>query len=210
MRLNAAERNVIIGETRPPSGRLRRLTGSMTTPARVSRRSLRRSSSAAVAAARGQQPPASRRPRSSRRLSNRRAAAARQQPQQQPPPRIRTGINYVSVDVIVTDKNGRPGARPEAGRLRRREDGKPQKIDSLRRRQDRRGSRSAETRPPQGDPQRLRRGAARRRGPTCGCSSSCSTTTTCGAATTWRSASRSSTSSRTSSRRRTWWRSCTR
>jgi VWFA-related protein len=58
-------------------------------------------------------------------------------PQQQPPtdpqqpPRIRTGINYVRVDVIVTDKDGNPvlDLKPEDFAVS--EDGKLQKIDSF-------------------------------------------------------------------------------
>src|SRR5690349_4999507 len=34
--------------------------------------------------------------------------AAQAPPDAQQPPRIRTGINYVRVDVIVTDKSGKP------------------------------------------------------------------------------------------------------
>lgn len=50
---------------------------------------------------------------------------------QQQPPRIRTGINYVRVDVIVTDKDGNPvmDLKPEDFTVT--EDGKPQKIDSF-------------------------------------------------------------------------------
>ena len=49
----------------------------------------------------------------------------------QQPPRIRTGINYVRVDVIVTDKSGQPvlDLTPEDFSLT--EDGKPQKIDAF-------------------------------------------------------------------------------
>jgi VWFA-related protein len=58
-----------------------------------------------------------------------------QQPPAQPPdpqqPPIRTGINYVRVDVIVTDKDGNPvlDLKPEDFTVA--EDGKPQKIDSF-------------------------------------------------------------------------------
>jgi VWFA-related protein len=51
-------------------------------------------------------------------------------PQQQPP-RIRTGINYVRVDVIVTDKDGNPVLDLEPEDFTVTEDGKPQKIDSF-------------------------------------------------------------------------------
>jgi VWFA-related protein len=52
-------------------------------------------------------------------------------PDGQQPPRIRTGINYVRVDVIVTDKSGQPvlDLTPEDFSLA--EDGKPQKIDAF-------------------------------------------------------------------------------
>ena len=55
---------------------------------------------------------------------------ANQDPQQQPP-RIRTGINYVRVDVIVTDKQGNAvlDLKPEDFSVS--EDGKPQKVDSF-------------------------------------------------------------------------------
>ncbi|HEX6976428.1 MAG TPA: VWA domain-containing protein, partial [Vicinamibacterales bacterium] len=54
-----------------------------------------------------------------------------QNPQQQPPPRIKTGINYVRVDVIVSDKSGAPvlDLKPEDFALT--EDGKPQKIEAF-------------------------------------------------------------------------------
>jgi VWFA-related protein len=49
----------------------------------------------------------------------------------QQPPRIRTGINYVRVDVIVTDKKGQPvlDLAPEDFSIS--EDGKPQKIEAF-------------------------------------------------------------------------------
>lgn len=51
------------------------------------------------------------------------------QPAQQPP--IRTGINYVRVDVIVTDKSGQPvlDLKPEDFSVT--EDGKPQKVEAF-------------------------------------------------------------------------------
>src|SRR5213593_4363020 len=64
-----------------------------------------------------------------------------QQPQQQPapppdqtpqPPIFRTGINYVRVDVIVTEnKNGNSVADLKAGDFEVFEDGKPQAIDTF-------------------------------------------------------------------------------
>lgn len=49
----------------------------------------------------------------------------------QQPPRIRTGINYVRVDVIVTDKNGNPVMDLTPEDFTVSEDGKPQKVDSF-------------------------------------------------------------------------------
>src|SRR5436190_7316732 len=64
--------------------------------------------------------------------------AAQQPPAQQPPatpdqqpPVIRTGINYVRVDVIVTDKSGSPVLDLKADDFTVAEDKKPQKIDSF-------------------------------------------------------------------------------
>jgi len=64
------------------------------------------------------------------------------QPQQQPPPPqapagdqqqpvFRTGINFVRVDVIVTDKNGNQVAELQPGDFDVLEDGKPQKIETF-------------------------------------------------------------------------------
>jgi VWFA-related protein len=55
------------------------------------------------------------------------------QPQgaQQQPPTIRTGINYVRVDVIVTDKDGKPVLDLNQDEFAVSEDGKPQKVDSF-------------------------------------------------------------------------------
>jgi VWFA-related protein len=50
---------------------------------------------------------------------------------QQPPPRIRTGINYVRVDVFVTDKDGQPVLDLAQDDFTLTEDGKPQKIDAF-------------------------------------------------------------------------------
>jgi VWFA-related protein len=54
-----------------------------------------------------------------------------QQQQQQPPPRIRTGINFVRVDVIVTDRQGKPVLDLKQEEFRLKEDGKPQTIESF-------------------------------------------------------------------------------
>jgi VWFA-related protein len=52
--------------------------------------------------------------------------------QQQPaPPRIRTGINFVRVDVIVSDKNGKPLLDLKQDEFKLKEDGKPQNIESF-------------------------------------------------------------------------------
>jgi len=59
-------------------------------------------------------------------------AAAGQQPSDpQQPPRIRTGINYVRVDVIVSDKSGKPLLDLNQSEFSLTEDGKPQTIDSF-------------------------------------------------------------------------------
>ena len=54
-----------------------------------------------------------------------------QQPERAQQPPIRTGINFVRVDVIVTDKNGAPvlDLKPEDFSVT--EDGKPQKVESF-------------------------------------------------------------------------------
>lgn len=58
---------------------------------------------------------------------------AQQTPPDQPPqrPQFRTGINFVSVDVIVTDKKGNPvlDLKPEDFEVK--EDGKPQKVETF-------------------------------------------------------------------------------
>ncbi|HZP47221.1 MAG TPA: VWA domain-containing protein [Vicinamibacterales bacterium] len=51
--------------------------------------------------------------------------------QQQPPPVFRTGINYVRVDVIVSDKTGQPVSDLTQGDFEVLEDGKPQTIDNF-------------------------------------------------------------------------------
>jgi VWFA-related protein len=50
---------------------------------------------------------------------------------QTPPPVFRGGINYVRVDVIISDKNGNPVADLQASDFDVAEDGKPQKIDTF-------------------------------------------------------------------------------
>ncbi len=52
-------------------------------------------------------------------------------PQQPPPPRIRTGINYVRVDVFVTDKAGEPVLDLTKDEFTLAEDNKPQSIDAF-------------------------------------------------------------------------------
>ncbi|MDQ3213168.1 MAG: hypothetical protein M3Q85_10890, partial [Acidobacteriota bacterium] len=47
------------------------------------------------------------------------------------PPRIRTGINYVRVDVIVTDKKGQPVLDLTPADFSLSEDGKPQAIEAF-------------------------------------------------------------------------------
>ncbi len=61
------------------------------------------------------------------------AGGQQQQPQQQPPPQptFKTGINYVRVDAIVSDKQGNPVKDLKAEDFAVTEDGKPQKIDSF-------------------------------------------------------------------------------
>lgn len=67
------------------------------------------------------------------------AAQAPAQPPAQPPPAdqpaqppiFRTGINYVRVDVIISDKNGNPVADLQPADFAVFEDGKPQTIDTF-------------------------------------------------------------------------------
>jgi len=54
-----------------------------------------------------------------------------QQQDPQPPPRIRTGINYVRVDAIVSDRQGNPILDMKQEEFRIKEDGKPQVIESF-------------------------------------------------------------------------------
>jgi VWFA-related protein len=65
-------------------------------------------------------------------------SATQQQQQQQPPPqdpqpppRIKTGINFVSVDVIITDRQGNPVMDLKQDEFRVKEDGKPQTVESF-------------------------------------------------------------------------------
>src|SRR5215212_4974053 len=64
------------------------------------------------------------------------AVPGAQQPQQPPPadpqqPVFRTGINFVRVDVIVTDSKGNPIDDLKAEDFEVVEEGKPQKIDTF-------------------------------------------------------------------------------
>src|SRR6476660_2050995 len=59
------------------------------------------------------------------------APPAQQGDQQQPPTTIRRGINYVSVDVIVTDKDGKPVMDLSQDDFAVAEDGKPQKVETF-------------------------------------------------------------------------------
>jgi len=56
---------------------------------------------------------------------------AGQQPPGQQPPIFKTGINYVRVDVIVSDKQGNPVDNLQEADFDITEDGKPQKIDTF-------------------------------------------------------------------------------
>jgi VWFA-related protein len=57
--------------------------------------------------------------------------ADQQQPERAQQPPIRTGINFVRVDVIVSDGKGQPVTDLEAEDFSVAEDGKPQKIESF-------------------------------------------------------------------------------
>jgi VWFA-related protein len=54
-----------------------------------------------------------------------------QDPQQPQPPRIRSGINYIRVDIIVSDKTGKPVLDLKQDEFKIKEDGKPQSIESF-------------------------------------------------------------------------------
>ncbi|PYQ97145.1 MAG: hypothetical protein DMF96_15745, partial [Acidobacteria bacterium] len=51
--------------------------------------------------------------------------------QPQPPPLFRTGINFVRVDVIISDNKGNPVADLQSADFDVSEDGKPQKIETF-------------------------------------------------------------------------------
>src|SRR2546422_1136542 len=51
--------------------------------------------------------------------------------QPQPPPIFRTGINFVRVDVIISDGKGNPIADLQPADFDVTEDGKPQKIETF-------------------------------------------------------------------------------
>ena len=122
-----------------------------------------------------------------------RAASPPADPQQ---PTFRTGINFVRVDVIVTDRQGNPVVDLKQTDFEVLEDGKPQTIESFRfvkvdgSRAGRDASAASARAPTKSGPRPTRMRAS-------SCSSS--TTITCGSATAWRRASRSSSSSRTAS-----------
>jgi len=59
------------------------------------------------------------------------APAQQQDPQQPAPPRIRTGINFVRVDAIITDRQGNPVLDLKQDEFRIKEDGKAQTIESF-------------------------------------------------------------------------------
>jgi hypothetical protein len=60
------------------------------------------------------------------------APPAQDPPQQPQRPVFRAGIDSVSVDAVVTDKQGRPVLDLTAEDFEVREDGKPQSIDNFR------------------------------------------------------------------------------
>ena len=107
-----------------------------------------------------------------RRAQHRRPA--QQTPPQPPPPAdptqppvFRTGINFVRVDVIVSDKNGNPVADLKQADFEVTEDGKPQNIETFKLVKLDGGTRAdADQGPATRDPHRLRRrgrSGARRR-----------------------------------------------
>jgi VWFA-related protein len=59
------------------------------------------------------------------------AQAQQPPPDTQQPPTFRTGINFVRVDAIITDKSGNPVGDLQASDFDVTEDGKPQKIESF-------------------------------------------------------------------------------
>src|SRR6267142_2411217 len=77
----------------------------------------------------GQQPPAQQPPVQQQAQPPQRPAD--QPPDQPQPPTFRAGINFVRVDVIITDKNGNAIADLQPSDFDVTEDGKPQKIDTF-------------------------------------------------------------------------------
>ena len=121
--------------------------------ARAPRRRVRRSAGSAAARADARA--------AARREARSSGAASGNPPQQdqQPLPRIRTGINYVRVDAIVTDRQGNPVLDLKQDEFRIKEDGKPQIDRVVLGRQDR-SDRPADRRPAAArDPLDLRRAA---------------------------------------------------
>jgi VWFA-related protein len=86
---------------------------------------------AAIALAVVVQPPAQGSPQNPAPAQPQPQPSQQQQQQQQQPPTIRTGINYVRVDAIVTGKDGKPVLDMTQDEFAVAEDGKPQKIDSF-------------------------------------------------------------------------------
>ena len=78
-----------------------------------------------------QQPPATPPTTAPPPTSSQSPSPPQQQDPQPAPPRIRSGINYVRVDAIVTDKQGNPVVDLTKDEFRIKEDGKPQTIDSF-------------------------------------------------------------------------------
>src|SRR5215831_15847294 len=58
-------------------------------------------------------------------------ATDQQNPAGQPTPLFRTGINFVRVDVIITDKSGAPVADLKQSDFEVLEDGKPQTVETF-------------------------------------------------------------------------------
>jgi VWFA-related protein len=89
--------------------------------------------SAAMSGALAQQQPASQQPASPPPAGQQPAAQApaEQRPTERADQPIRTGINYVRVDVIVSDKSGEPVMDLKQSDFTVLEDGKPQKVDSF-------------------------------------------------------------------------------
>jgi hypothetical protein len=80
----------------------------------------------------GAQQPTGQQPSGQQQPAGQGAPPAQQADQQQPPPTtIRRGINYVSVDVIVTDKDGKPVMDLTQDDFSVAEDNKPQKVETF-------------------------------------------------------------------------------